>query len=129
MNRCTPKMGHRQAGPMVLIPPIFIPTNSSAILKKAGRMGKPFFAFAAFTSPHWPLQVDDKFWKKYAGKFDDGYEAWKERNMQSLQMAGMIAAGFAAPPNHARVKPWDRLTTDQQKMERTCHGIVCRHGR
>ena len=26
---------------------------------------KPFFAFAAFTSPHWPLQVDKKYWENY----------------------------------------------------------------
>jgi arylsulfatase len=29
--------------------------------------GKPFFTYAAYTSPHWPLQVSEKFWRKYEG--------------------------------------------------------------
>jgi arylsulfatase len=44
---------------------------------------KPFFAFAAYTSPHWPLQVDEKYWKKYEGRFDDGYEKLRQRRLES----------------------------------------------
>ena len=32
--------------------------------------GKPFFAFAAYTSPHWPLQVPDEYLDRYAGRYD-----------------------------------------------------------
>ena len=79
--------------------------------------GKPFFAFAAYTSPHWPLQVDEPFWRKYEGRYDDGFEALKARRLESLKEAGMIPQDAVLPPNHQRVKPWDSLTQDEKKME------------
>jgi arylsulfatase len=78
---------------------------------------KPFFVFAAYTSPHWPLQVDEKYWKKYEGRYDDGYEKLKERRLESLKNAGMIPKDAVLPPNHERVKPWNSLSTDEKKKE------------
>ncbi|MFH4967274.1 arylsulfatase [Gaetbulibacter sp. M240] len=79
---------------------------------------KPFFAFAAYTSPHWPLQVDEKYWKKYEGKFDAGYEALKKANLETLKKAGIVPEDAVLPPNSSRVKPWDSLSEDQKMMER-----------
>lgn len=79
--------------------------------------GRPFFAFAAYTSPHWPLQVDEKYWKKYKGRYDEGYEKLKEKRLQSLKNAGMIPSNATLPPNHPSVLPWDSLSQEQQKKE------------
>ncbi len=79
--------------------------------------GRPFFAFAAYTSPHWPLQVDEKYWKKYEGRYDEGYEKLKEKRLESLKRAGMIPAGTTLPPNHPRVTPRDSLSPEQQRVE------------
>ena len=78
---------------------------------------KPFFCYAAYTSPHWPLQVDEKYWKKYEGRYDDGYEKLKERRLESLKNAGMIPKDALLPPNHENVKSWNSLTLDEQKKE------------
>ncbi len=77
---------------------------------------QPFFAFAAYTSPHWPLQVDKKHWEKYKGHYDDGYEKLRERRLISLKKAGIIPNDIIAPPSHERVLPWDSLS-NQEKME------------
>ena len=66
--------------------------------------GKPFFAFAAYTSPHWPLQVDEPYWRKYEGRYDEGYEVLKMRRMESLKKAGMSPEDAVIPPPHDRVK-------------------------
>jgi arylsulfatase A-like enzyme len=79
--------------------------------------GQPFFAFAAYTSPHWPLQVDEKFWQKYKGRYNDGYEKLKERRLESLKKAGMVPENAILPPNHPRVKPWDSLSEEEKKIE------------
>ena len=79
--------------------------------------GRPFFAFAAFTSPHWPLQVKKRFWKKYAKRYDAGYEALRESRMESLKRAGMIPEDASMPPWHPRVEPWDSLNAEQQRQE------------
>ena len=46
-------------------------------ISQSQKENRPFFSFAAYTSPHWPLQVDEKYWKKYEGRYNDGYEALK----------------------------------------------------
>jgi arylsulfatase len=79
--------------------------------------GIPFFTFAAYTSPHWPLQVDEKYWKKYEGRYDAGYEKLKEQRFESLKKAGMIPENAILPENHPRVKPWDSLSPEEQKKE------------
>jgi arylsulfatase len=79
--------------------------------------GRPFFAYAAYTSPHWPLQVDSAYWKKYRGKYDKGYEALKVSRFESLKKAGMIPANAEMPPSHPNVKPWDSLSEAEQKKE------------
>jgi arylsulfatase len=78
---------------------------------------QPFFAFAAYTSPHWPLQVDNKYWEKYKGIYNDGYDKLKERRLNSLKKTGIIPQNATLPPNHERVIPWDSLSIDQKKIE------------
>jgi arylsulfatase A-like enzyme len=79
--------------------------------------GKPFFTFAAYTSPHWPLQVDEKYWKKYEGRYDAGYEVLKEQRFESLKKAGMIADDALLPPSHPNIKSWSSLSSEEQKKE------------
>lgn len=79
--------------------------------------GNPFFAFAAYTSPHWPLQVDEKYWKKYEGRYDEGYEVLREKRLKSLKAAGMIPENAVLPPLYSRVKPWNSLTPEEKKAE------------
>ncbi len=79
--------------------------------------GRPFFAFAAYTSPHWPLQVDKKYWAKYKGLYDDGYEKLKERRFNSLKRMGLIPMNATLPPSHEEVLPWDSLSADEKVRE------------
>ncbi|MCH5852312.1 sulfatase-like hydrolase/transferase, partial [Salmonella enterica] len=39
------------------------------------RTGQPFFAYLAFTAPHWPLQAPPEDIARYRGRYDAGYEA------------------------------------------------------
>ena len=58
--------------------------------------GKPFFAYAAFTSPHWPLQVPEPWASKYKGVYDQGYDAIRAARLSRMQALGLIPA-TAAP--------------------------------
>ena len=77
---------------------------------------RPFFAYAAYTSPHWPLQVDRKYWKKYKGHYDGGYGKLREKRLNSLKQAGMIPQEALLPPLHESVLPWESLS-DEDKMK------------
>ena len=79
--------------------------------------GKPFFAFAAYTSPHWPLQVPDEYLDLYAGQYDDGYDALRERRFDALKEAGLIPLSQKLPPRNDAVTPWENLSPEQQRLE------------
>lgn len=78
---------------------------------------KPFFAYAAYTAPHWPLQADSAYLKKYEGRYNEGYEILRERRLKNLQGLGIVQAGAVLPPLHPLVQPWDSLTAEQQARE------------
>jgi arylsulfatase len=79
--------------------------------------GRPFFAFAAYTSPHWPLQVPDEYLDLYAGRYDDGYDALRVRRFASLKAAGIIPAGSELPPRNDAITPWEDLDPKERRRE------------
>lgn len=79
--------------------------------------GRPFFAFAAYTSPHWPLQVPDAYLDRYAGRYDQGYDRLREERFASLARAGIIPAHSALPPRNAAITPWETLSPAERRIE------------
>jgi len=79
--------------------------------------GKPFFAFAAYTSPHWPLQVPDEYLDRYAGHYDAGYDRLREQRFESLKSAGIIPQASTLPPRNDAIRLWADLDPDEQKTE------------
>jgi len=79
--------------------------------------GKPFFAFAAYTSPHWPLQVPQEEPDRYAGVYDEGYDVLRARRFESLKAAGIIPPASELPPRWEEITPWEELSKAQQRRE------------
>lgn len=84
--------------------------------------GDPFFAVAAYTAPHAPLQVPDDYLNRYSGQFDDGYDILREQRFRELQEAGIVSREAALPPRNPEVRPWEELSaadkrTEARKME------------
>ena len=50
--------------------------------------GKPFFAYVAYTAPHWPLHAHDEDIAKYKGRFDAGWDALREERLDKLVACG-----------------------------------------
>ncbi|CAF5131388.1 unnamed protein product, partial [Rotaria sp. Silwood1] len=44
---------------------------------------RPFFAYLAFTAPHWPLQAPNELIKKYKGRYDAGPDALRAARLES----------------------------------------------
>jgi arylsulfatase len=78
---------------------------------------QPFFSFAAYTTPHWPLQVDPDYWKKYEGRYDNGYEALRLKRFNRMKELGFLPEDEEMPDLHPRVEPWDNLSAEEQRAE------------
>ncbi len=83
----------------------------------AANDNKPFFAFAAYTSPHWPLQVPEDYLDRYAGHYDMGYDSLRVLRFTSLKEAGMIPHSATLPPRLDFITPWDSLSVEEQRIE------------
>jgi len=79
--------------------------------------GQPFFAFAAYTSPHWPLQVPEDELDRYAGRYDEGYDRLREQNFEHLKAAGIVPSSHTLPPRNETLTPWEELSPEQQRIE------------
>lgn len=86
-------------------------------LEKDKKEDKPFFIYAAYTSPHWPLQVPEDELNRYKGAYDEGYEALRKENLQNLKKAGLIPENQTLSELHPTVQPWRSLTADEQARE------------
>lgn len=78
---------------------------------------KPFFAYLAYTAPHWPLQAPKESIAKFKGWYDEGYEALYAKRFARQKELGIVPAN-AQPIDSARFKPrWSSLTAEQKQVE------------
>ena len=79
--------------------------------------GRPFFAYLAYTAPHWPLQAPDSIIDKYRGAYDRGYDSVRQGRFAAQQKLGLFDSSIQAPQRPSYVKPW----VDLSDQERTYH--------
>lgn len=72
--------------------------------------GKPFFMYVAFQEPHWPVQAKPEDIAKYKGKFDDGWDALRERRYQRMLELGLINAEEMPVATNASGRKWNDET-------------------
>ncbi len=79
--------------------------------------GKPFFAYLAYTAPHWPLQAPDESIARFRGRYDAGYEALYASRFARMKELGLVSADLA-PIDDARFNPrWSELSDDDRRFE------------
>ena len=79
--------------------------------------GKPFFAYLAYTSPHWPLQAPQESIARYKGVYDAGYDALLDKRLQNLKDLGLVDADVEPFPKLLDERPWDELSTEEQRYQ------------
>lgn len=81
------------------------------------RKDQPFFAYLAFTAPHWPLQAPDEYIRKYEGRYDAGYDVLREERLARMKKLGLVPQdmqGYVGNPAWPR---WKDLSPEQQRVE------------
>jgi len=88
--------------------------------------GKPFFIYAAYTSPHDPLQAPQQYIKKHMGKYDIGWDRIREQRFQRQKQLGIIPSNLQLPPRAAGVPAWNSLTPEQRRYNSKLMAIYAR---
>jgi arylsulfatase len=116
------KANYRKNGKLVDLPEGFFSseffTNTLIDNIESNRKdGKPFFAYAAYTAPHWPLQAPDEFISKYKGKYDAGYEAVAFERLNRMKKLGLLPKSVSQISGSGIYPSWEELTPAQKKQE------------
>lgn len=70
---------------------------------------RPFFAYLAFSAPHFPLQAPQAEIAKYQGFYGDGPEALRERRLARLRELGLVPQDAVPHPIVADTPEWGAL--------------------
>lgn len=77
---------------------------------------KPFFLYFATGAIHSPHQVDKKWSDLYKGKFDKGWDWYREEVFARQKKLGVIPANAVLPDRDPGVKAWSSLSPEQKKV-------------
>jgi len=77
---------------------------------------KPFFIYFAPGAMHAPHHVTAKWREQFKGKFDMGWEKYREIVYKNQLEMGIIPPGTKLTPRPDWVKPWDTLSDKQKKV-------------
>jgi arylsulfatase A-like enzyme len=79
---------------------------------------KPFFMYWAPGATHGPHHVHKEWAEKYKGKFDDGWDAYRERVFKRQKEKGWIPADAELTPRAASMQGWDDVPEEQRPFQR-----------
>jgi arylsulfatase A-like enzyme len=79
---------------------------------------KPLFMYWAPGAVHGPHQVPKQWADKYSGKFDDGWDAMRERVFERQKKMGFIPADTKLTPRPATLAGWDSIPETQRPFHR-----------
>jgi arylsulfatase A-like enzyme len=77
----------------------------------------PFFMYWAPGAVHGPHHVAKDWADKYAGKFDDGWDAYRQRVYQRQLEMGVIPAGTILTERDETLAAWDSIPENQRAFQ------------
>jgi arylsulfatase len=86
--------------------------------QKALMPDKPFFMYFAPGATHAPHHVPKEWADKYAGQFDDGWDALRERTFARQKELGVIPTDAELTRRHDEIPAWDDMPEDLKPVLR-----------
>ena len=79
---------------------------------------QPFFMYWASGATHGPHQVMKEWADKYRGKFDDGWDQYRERVFARAKAKGWIPQNAQLTPRPETLAPWDSIPENERPFQR-----------
>jgi arylsulfatase A-like enzyme len=86
--------------------------------QKAYAPEKPFFMYWAPGASHGPHQVMKEWADKYKGRFDDGWDKYRERVFARAKAKGWIPQSAQLTPRPASMASWDSIPEAEKPFQR-----------
>lgn len=117
-----PRAIYRENGAAVDVPKDFFSsdfftTKLIDYIESGKDSGKPFFAYLAFTAPHWPLHAHDADIAKYEARYKEGYDALRKERLERMKKLGLVAADTPVFKGHPSWPRWDSLSDAEKASE------------
>ena len=77
---------------------------------------KPFYMYFATGATHAPHQVPADWIDRYKGKFDDGWDVYREQTLARQIELGVVPEGTKLASKPADIADWDTLSADEQRL-------------
>ncbi len=77
---------------------------------------RPFFVYFAPGATHAPHHVPKKWADRYRGKFDGGWDRYREEALARQIKLGIVPPGTTLAPKPAVMKDWDSLSPEERKL-------------
>lgn len=88
-------------------------------VEDAIQAAKPFFLYAAYSAPHWPLQAREADIAPHRDRYRKlGWDACREGRRRRATELGLLDSDAALPPRDPRVEAWDEAAHKKWEAER-----------
>ena len=95
---------------------------------KAFNADKPFFMYWASGCLHGPHHIMKEWADRYAGKFDDGWDAYRERVFERAKDRGWIPGDCELTERDETLSAWDDIPEDEKPFQRRLMEVAAGFG-
>lgn len=104
------------------VPEDFYATNAFtdtalAYLHRAAGEGGPFFLYAAYNAPHFPLHALPEDIEKYRGRYMAGWDSLRSQRYARMTTQGILQPQWPLSPRDAAVPPWATLSDSMKQAQ------------
>jgi arylsulfatase len=77
---------------------------------------KPYFLYVATGATHAPHHTPPEWIEKFKGKFDDGWDAYREETLARQRKLGVVPPDTQLTERSKGLPAWDSLNADQKRL-------------
>ena len=83
---------------------------SAADFVRGHSKDNPFFLYAAFTAPHWPLHALEEDIERYRGRYRIGWDELRRRRHEELNGMGVLSETWDISPRDPKAPAWEDVS-------------------
>lgn len=121
LTKYSPIASYRENGELVELPDDFYSTRFYVermirYLSERTDSERPFFAYLAYTAPHWPLQAPRESIARHEGLYSEGYRAILGKRLERQKALGLIPAETDIYKYASTLPDWESMSEAQRRI-------------